>query len=111
MPVITPNVLMVTREMSGDRRYGLGRSLMPVVDTLGGLGWRVRYLCQENLPASAKSNRQRWLNSLNRLPWIRTKVHLQHLVAALTERLQMGWYAAEIARKEGFATVHLHDPW
>jgi glycosyltransferase involved in cell wall biosynthesis len=111
MPVITPTVLMVTREMSGDRRYGLGRSLMPVVDTLGGLGWRVRYLCQEDLTATAKPNRQRWLNRLNRLPWVRTKVHLQHLAAALTERLQMGWYAAEIARKEGFATVHLHDPW
>jgi glycosyltransferase involved in cell wall biosynthesis len=102
---------MVTREMSGDRRYGLGRSLMPVVDALSGLGWRVRYLCQEDLPASAKPNRQRWLNRLNRLPWIRTKVHLQHLVAALTERLQMGWYAAEIAREEGFSAVHLHDPW
>lgn len=111
MPVIAPNVLMVTREMSGDRRYGLGRSLMPVVDALESQVLRVRYLCQEDLPASAKPNRQRWLNRLNRLPWIRTKVHLQHLVAAFSERLQMGWYAAEIARKDGFTAVHLHDPW
>lgn len=111
MPVIAPNILMATREMSGDRRYGLGRSLMPVVDALKSRGWRVRYLCQEDLPASAKSNRHRWLKWLNRLPWIRTKVHLQHLVAAFSERLQMGWFAAEIARKDGFATVHLHDPW
>jgi glycosyltransferase involved in cell wall biosynthesis len=111
MTVIFPSVLMVTREMAGDRRYGLGRSLMPVVDALKSQGWRARYLCQEDLPASAKPNRQRWLIRFNRMPWIRTKVHLQHLVAALTERIQMGWYAAEVARKDGFAAVHLHDPW
>ena len=111
MPVIAPNVLMVTREMSGDRRYGLGRSLMPVVDALEIRGWRVRYLCQEDLPESAQPNRQRWLSRLNRLPWTGRKVHLQHLMAALTERLQMGWFAAETARKEGFTAVHLHDPW
>ncbi len=40
------SVLMVTREMSGDRRYGLGRSLMPIVDALMDKGWHVRYLCQ-----------------------------------------------------------------
>jgi glycosyltransferase involved in cell wall biosynthesis len=111
MSVIAPNVLLVTREMSGDRRYGLGRSLMPVVDALESRGWRVRYLCQEDLPALAKPNRQRWLNRFNQLPWIGTKVHLQHLMGALAERLQMGWFAAETARKDGFTAVHLHDPW
>jgi glycosyltransferase involved in cell wall biosynthesis len=111
MSVIAPNVLLVTREMSGDRRYGLGRSLMPVVDALESRGWRVRYLCQEDLPALAKPNRQRWLNRFNQLPWIGTKVHLQHLMGALAERLQMGWFAAEIARAEGFTAIHLHDPW
>lgn len=111
MPVIAPSVLMVTREMSGDRRYGLGRSLMPVVDALKNQGWRVRYLCQEDLPVFAKPNRQRWLNRLHRLPWIGKKEHHRHFLAAFAERLQMGWFAAETARKDGFTAVHLHDPW
>jgi glycosyltransferase involved in cell wall biosynthesis len=32
-------------------------------------------------------------------------------MSALAERLQMGWFAAEVARKDAFAAVHLHDPW
>lgn len=111
MTVIAPNVLMVTRELSGDRRYGLGRSLMPVVDALTGKGWRVRYLCQEDLPVSAKSGRQRWLARLIGLPGVAKVGHRQQLLVALTERLQMGWFAAQTARNEGFTAVHLHDPW
>lgn len=111
MPVIASNVLMVTREMSGDRRYGLGRSLMPVVEALESQGWRVRYLCQEDLPVFVKANRQRWLNRFDRLPWIGRAGHRQQLLSALAERLQMGWFAAETARKDGYTAVHLHDPW
>ncbi len=111
MPVIAPNVLMVTREMSDDRRYGLGRSLMPVVEALAGQGWRVRYLCQEDLPVYARPNRQRWLNRFHRLPWIGNTERRQQLLSAMAERLQMGWFAAAIARKDGFTAVHLHDPW
>jgi glycosyltransferase involved in cell wall biosynthesis len=111
MTVIAPNVLMVTRELSGDRRYGLGRSLMPVVDALTGKGWRVRYLCQEDLPVAAISGRQRWLARLIGLPGIAKVGHRQQLLGALAERLQMGWFAAQTARKEGFTAVHLHDPW
>lgn len=111
MPTPAPNVLMVTREMSGDRRYGLGRSLMPVVEALESQGWRVRYLCQEDLPVSAQPNRQRWLTRLSRLPWIGKVRHRQQLLSALAERLQMGWFSAETARNDGFTAVHLHDPW
>ena len=35
-------VLLVTRELADDRRYGLGRSLQPIVDELQLQGWRVR---------------------------------------------------------------------
>ena len=111
MTVIAPNVLMVTRELSGDRRYGLGRSLMPVVDALTERGWRVRYLCQEDLPVAAKSSRQRWLARLVRLPGVAKVGHRQQLLGALAERLQMGWFAAQTAGNEGFTAVHLHDPW
>ena len=105
------NVLMVTREMSGDRRYGLGRSLMPVVDALTGKGWRVRYLCQEDIPLPSKDKRNRWLARLRQLPGVTGRPHLQHVLGALAERLQMGWLAAHTAKAEGYTAVHLHDPW
>ena len=105
------NVLMVTRELSGDRRYGLGRSLLPLVRTLQERGWQVRYLCQEDLPESAKADRLRWLARLGRLPGLRGIAGRQLLLGALVERFHMGWFAALIASKEGFTSVHLHDPW
>ena len=105
------SVLMVTREMSGDRRYGLGRSLMPVVDALLERGWRVRYLCQEDLTPAAKASRNLWLSRLGRLPGAATRPHVRQVIGALAERLQMGWFAAHIARDDDCTTVHLHDPW
>ncbi len=105
------NVLMVTREMSGDRRYGLGRSLMPVVDALTAQGWRVRYLCQEDLASDAKARRQRWLARLCRIPGISSRPRVQQVIGALAERIQMGWFAAHTAQEQKFTAVHLHDPW
>jgi glycosyltransferase involved in cell wall biosynthesis len=107
----TPSVLMVTREMSGDRRYGLGRSLMPVVDALTAKGWRVRYLCQEDLATASKDRRSRWLARLRQLPGVASRPPVQQVLGALAERVQMGWFAAHTARQEGYAVVHLHDPW
>ena len=111
MTADSPNVLMVTRELSADRRYGLGRSLMPVVEALSGKGWRVRYLCQDDLPEAAKTSRRQWLARLTRLPGMAGAPPRQQLLGALAERLQMGWFAAQTAHHEAFTCVHLHDPW
>ncbi len=111
MAELKPNVLMVTRELSGDRRYGLGRSLMPVVDALINRAWRVKYLSQEDLPGPAKLARQHWLARIDRLPGIANVEHRKRLLAAVAERIQMGWFAAKTARDERFTVVHLHDPW
>jgi len=105
------NVLMVTRELHGDRRYGLGRSLMPVVDTLIDRGWKVRYLCQEDLAPSAIADRGQWVERLGHLPGLRQAGHRRQLLGAVLERMQMGWFAARTARDQGYAAVHLHDPW
>ena len=105
------SVLMVTREMAGDRRYGLGRSLMPVVDALTARGWRVRYLCQEDLAPAAKAKRDRWLSRIARWPGVASRQQLQQVIGALAERMQMGWFAAHVARDEAFTVIHLHDPW
>lgn len=111
MTVQARNVLMVTREMSGDRRYGLGRSLMPVVDSLALQGWQVRYLCQEDLAPAAREQRQRWVTRLQRLPLMAGRPPVQQVLGALAERLHMGWFAAHTAKQLGYTVVHLHDPW
>jgi glycosyltransferase involved in cell wall biosynthesis len=105
------NVLMVTREMHGDRRYGLGRSLLPLIDALTARGWRVRYLCQEDLTPASKDKRIRWLERLRRWPVVASRAPVQQVLGALAERVQMGWFAAHTAREEGYTVVHLHDPW
>ncbi|QTN26124.1 glycosyltransferase family 4 protein [Rhodoferax sp. AJA081-3] len=111
MTELPRSVLMVTREMSGDRRYGLGRSLMPVVDALTNKAWRVRYLCQEDLPTASQDKRYRWLARLRRLPGVASRPSVQQVLGALAERMHMGWFAAHVARQEGYTAVHLHDPW
>lgn len=104
-------LLMVTREKAGERRYGLGRSLAPVVAELSRQGVRVRYLCQEDLPAEWVQRRQRMFASLVRWPVIRRRQDLQGLLFAWLERVDMGRFAADLAASEHYTHVHLHDPW
>ncbi len=104
-------VLMVTRELADDRRYGLGRSLMPLVTALQHQGWKVRYLSQEDLSDAALAGRKNWLARLGKLPGIKNALHRKLLLGAMTERLQMGWFAAKIAKTQNFSVVYLHDPW
>lgn len=104
-------LLIVTREFADDRRYGLGRSLLPVVNELQRDGWRVRYLSQEDLPVAALTRRKRWLARLGRLPGFKNVPHRQMQLGAIAERLQMGWFAAQTAKQDDFPLVYLHDPW
>lgn len=106
-----PNVLIVTRELTGDRLYGIGRSIAPVADALSNNGWHIRYLCQEDLPAPAKARRTWWLTRLASLPGLSRAPNRKQVLGALAERLQMGWFAAATAKNQGFTSVHLHDPW
>ncbi len=105
------SVLMVTRELAGDRRYGIGRSLMPVVDALSQRGWQVRYLCQEDLPEKARMRYLQWQVRWKGFPGIQGNPTREQLVAACLERWFMGWFAARVAQAEKYQTVHLHDPW
>jgi len=102
---------MVTRELAADRRYGLGRSLLPVVEGLQQRGWEVRYLSQQDLSTKQIEARKRWLSILTPwLPFLQLPSR-QALLAAWLERLAMGWYAASVAKQKNYNRVHLHDPW
>ncbi len=103
-------LLLVTREDHADRRYGLGRSLMPLADALTKRGHHVRYLCRAD--RSPRSDRwlqaaQRRLAAVLRPCWAEADDFLR----AFLERVDMGRLAAKVAARERYTHVHLHDPW
>jgi glycosyltransferase involved in cell wall biosynthesis len=106
-----PRILMVTRETGPDRRYGLGRSLAPVVLALQREGAQVRYFCQEDLSAADLERRQAVWARLSSLPFIRGRDSRLALVRAWQERLQVGEAAGKLALAENYSYVHAHDPW
>ncbi|OYU11156.1 MAG: hypothetical protein CFE38_13345 [Comamonadaceae bacterium PBBC1] len=110
-PLSPMRVLMVTREIGNDRRYGLGKSLAPVVEALCASGITAQYVCQDDLPTSWQSWRTRWLQRVTTWPGFRSRTDRSLQLSAWSERLWMGFWAARLARDQGFTHVHLHDPW
>lgn len=104
-------ILMVTRETLADRRYGLGRSLVPLVEELRHRGIGADYLCQADLGQRAlfwQHRLQRLLSSLPRMANVSTNFSV--LLQVLLERFNMGRLAAKLASKQGYTHVHCHDP-
>lgn len=104
-------ILHVTREQLADRRYGLGKSLWPLIEVMQQRGHTLRYLCQDDLPPARRQRRDDWLARLRRWPGIKDRPFREMLLGACGERLQMGIFAAEVAADDGYSHVHLHDPW
>ncbi len=109
MPAI--KLLVVTRERAGDQRYGLGKSLQPVLAALRAEGVSWRYLSQADLGPRS----QLALRGLQRglVPWmakILRGTQTDALVQGLYERINMGRLAAKVARREDYTHVHCHDP-
>ncbi len=104
-------VLMVTRESAEDRRYGLGRSLAPLIAPMAAAGVHVRYFCADDIePAAAQRRRQR-VERLERFPLVAGRPNRINLLRAWSERLHVGFAAADVARREAYTHVHAHDPW
>lgn len=107
----TIKILMVTRETQSDRRYGLGRSLMPLVEELRRRGIGADYLCQADLGQRAlfwQHRLQRLLSSLPRRA--NASSNFSVLLQVLLERFNMGRLAAKLASRQGYTHVHCHDP-
>lgn len=107
-------ILMLTREDEADRRYGLGRSLMPIVEALRARGHEVGYLCKADLGPRSQWLLHRLLQPVltslfRRLPG--ATADFPGLMHAWLERINMGRLAAKVARREGYTHVHCHDPW
>lgn len=105
-------ILMVTRETRSDQRYGLGRSLAPIVKEFQRRGVEVGYLCQADLGQRAILWQQRLLYLLISLPGIKnTPTHFPALFQVLLERFNMGRLAAKLAVTQKYTHVHCHDPY
>jgi glycosyltransferase involved in cell wall biosynthesis len=105
-----PSLLIVTRETSEDKTYGLGKSIQPIQEELQHLGWQVRYFCQHDLTDSQWSQKNRLIQIAQKLSFAK---HFQHesLISALTERFFVGFLAAKEHAWHAQTHVHLHDPW
>lgn len=104
-------ILHVTREIGSDRRYGIGRSLAPVVQALQARGHEVRYLTQDDQSLRGRAWQQRWTERLGRWGERLAGAPGRVLAAVWIERLNMGRLAAKVARDMRADVVHLHDPW
>ncbi|CAA9890317.1 Glycosyltransferase involved in cell wall bisynthesis [Candidatus Methylobacter favarea] len=104
-------ILMVTRENQADKRYGLGRSLTPLIDEFHRRNIVMDYLCQNDLGISAKAWQQKlhqWLSGS--LAKLLIDADCSVLAQVVLERLNMGRLAVKIAAKRGYTHVHCHDP-
>lgn len=104
-------VLTVTRESAGDRRYGLGRSLAPVLAAMEAQGVATRYFCAEDVDDESLARRKARVDRLSRSRLVASRPNRIDLLRAWAERLQIGMLAAGVARREGYTHVHAHDPW
>ena len=104
-------ILHVTRELASDRRFGMGRSLEPVIEALQGHAHEVRYLTQLDQGERALAFQKRWTQRL--LPLLRRcfGAAAEPFVLVWAERLNMGRLAAKVAASSKADIVHLHDPW
>ena len=105
------SVLHVTREWRADQKYGLGKSLMPLIQALVARGHRVTYLCQEDA-GRAGLDLLRKINPRVGL-WLRRlggATQWENLFWGLMERVNMGRLAAKVAYRDDYTHVHLHDP-
>ena len=104
-------VLMVTREGAGDRRYGLGKSLAPLVCAFAERGMEIGYVSQADLGNRARKFQLSFHRFLLRL--FNFKLISQEslsLAYGIMERINMGRLAAKLAAGGKYSFVHCHDP-
>ncbi len=104
-------ILMVTRESHADKRYGLGKSLTPIILQIQARGIEVGYLCQ----ADAGLRGLTFLRKLHSLAVkyvgrFFTETEFVPLLWGILERLNMGRLAAHVMVRDHYTHVHCHDP-
>ena len=105
------NILYVTREWQSDQKYGLGRSLLPVIQGLRNRGHQVTYLCQEDA-GQAGFAAMKNIHTIASVVLRRMggATQWENLFWGLMERINMGRLAAKVCFRDGYTHVHHHDP-
>jgi len=105
-------LLVVTRESAADRRFGLGRSLNPLLKELEDRDVEIGYLSLADAGQRSRALVQFFQVNFftNLLARCCTKTNFPLLIGALLERLNMGRLAARVMAREGYTHVHCHDP-
>lgn len=103
MCVAKLKLLVITRENEADKRYGLGRTLLPFVSGLQVRGYQVVYFSK----TECRATHQRWLPFF--MVFLRPFFGL--IAPAFAERLIQGIAGGRLASRIAATHVWLHDPW
>lgn len=111
------NILHVTRESGSDARYGIGKSLAPVVTALRARGHTVEILDGDMARAHPIGRWSAWLGRclLAMLRWYYAppgpdQAASQAILAMLAERTRIAWIAARWVKAKNISHIHCHDP-
>lgn len=104
-------ILNVTRETAGDARYGIRKSLMPLVEELKKQGHRVEIFDQQKAIEMPSDKLGLWLERIYLRVINRRFGENSELARQLfAERITIGRKAARYASKNNVTHVHCHDP-
>jgi len=110
-------VLMVTREskpekhIGSDKRYGLNKSLAPLIDELTRRGIQVDYLSQSQAGEVGIVKLRRFHRFINKLlARFFSDTEFTAISWGILERLNMGRLAVKVMAKGNYTHVHCHDP-
>jgi len=104
-------ILHITRETGNDRRYGIRKSLLPVIEALQLRGHKVEVFDQSMADCLRNNWFETWLKKiyLNRL---KKRLGNNEVFAwqVLSERITICLKAAKYAARQKVTHVHCHDP-
>lgn len=105
------HILHITREQGSDARYGIRKSLMPVIEALRTQGHHVELMDQKMAATIATNRLEKWLEIFY-LKFMRYKFGKSGVQAwqLLVERVTIGRKAAKYAARNKVSHVHCHDP-
>jgi len=105
------NILQVTREKGSDARYGIRKSLTPVLEALRKYGHTVTLFDQDNAATIPTSKLAKFAESIY-FDFMRRRFGPDGKLAlsVITDRFSVAHAAAQYAANLGATHVHCHDP-
>ena len=104
-------ILIVTRENTPDKRYGLAKSLTPILNELQAQHVEMGYISQadagERSISALRTIHILLVKTFNRFF---TQTEFSALLWGILERLNMGRLAAQVMAREHYTHVHCQDP-